>query len=105
MKLLYTHENRLIVSNAKNIVEAAGITIMLKNEFAAGGVGELSAFDTWLELWVVDNSDFEPARDLIKASFSAENTAPWVCSSCKEDNDAAFEVCWNCQNEHQAISG
>ncbi len=54
MKLVYTNENRFIVNNAKNIVEAAGITVTLKNEFSVGGIGELSAFDAWLELWVVE---------------------------------------------------
>ena len=52
MRLLYTNENRLIVSNAKNIVEDAGIDVVLRNEFAVGGMGELAVFDTWLELWV-----------------------------------------------------
>lgn len=48
MKLIYTNENRFLVSNMKNIVENAGIEVTLKNEFAFGGVGDLSPFECWL---------------------------------------------------------
>lgn len=99
MKLVYTSENRLIVSNARNIVSAAGIEVMLKNEFAAGGLGELSAFDTWLQLWVVNDSDYLRACQLIEDSLSEAGAAEWTCDSCLERNDPAFETCWKCQRD------
>lgn len=100
MRLLYTNENRLIVGNARNIVEAAGIEVTLKNEFAAGGVGELSTSDVWLELWVVEESDYDRAAGIIETSLSAEGAAQWICSHCTESNDPSFEICWNCQIEN-----
>lgn len=98
MKLIYTNENRYLVHNIQNIVENAGITIMLKNEFAAGAAGDLVPHETWLELWVVDDSDYDNAIQAIDASFSNKTDAKWVCRHCGENNDASFDFCWHCQN-------
>ena len=99
MKLLYTNENRLFVSNVKNIVECAGVEVILRNEFAGGGVGELSTIDSWLELWVVNDGDYEKANEVIVSSINSDNAQGWFCSGCAEKNDASFDYCWNCQTE------
>ena len=101
MRLLYTNENRFLVSNAKNIVENAGITVTLKNEYAGGAVGEISPFDAWLELWVVDDADYERAKQVIEASLIDDDALDWVCDRCGEHNAAAFEWCWNCHHENR----
>ncbi|MDE1463720.1 DUF2007 domain-containing protein [Spartinivicinus poritis] len=100
MKLIYTNENRFLVSNAKNLVENSGIAVTLKNEYAAGGMGDLSPLDTWLELWVVDDSDYEKAVQVIESSLSSVDSEEWNCNNCNEKNDASFEFCWSCQTEH-----
>jgi len=79
-------------------VENSGINIMLKNEFAAGAAGDLVPHETWLELWVMDDADYDRAIDAIDASFSNENALEWVCGNCLEVNDASFEFCWKCLN-------
>lgn len=99
MKLLYTQDNRYKVFNAKNIVENAGIEVILRNEFAIGAMGELSPFEAWLELWVVNDADYDKALTLIDARFAENRTGEWQCSRCQEINDPAFELCWNCQFE------
>ncbi len=103
MKLIYTNENRFLVNNVKNIVENAGIEVTLKNEFSGGAAGELVVFETWLELWVVDDADYDEAMGLIEALNSSEKGHDWVCSQCGETNDASFEICWKCQSESGAI--
>ncbi|MDC9725793.1 MAG: DUF2007 domain-containing protein [Gammaproteobacteria bacterium] len=100
MKLIYTNENRYLVHNIQNIVENAGITIMLKNEFAAGAAGDLVPHETWLELWVVNDDDYDKAMVAIDSSFSTANDAEWIYNSCKEVNNASFEFCWNCQHSN-----
>lgn len=102
MKLLYTNENTFLVNNAKNIIENLGIELVLKNEFAAGAVGEVSPFDTWLELWVVQESDYEKAAQALENIDKVEKTTEWVCSQCNEFNDPSFEICWQCQSEHSS---
>ena len=100
MQLVYTNENRLIVGNVKNILEAEGIEIVLKNEFASGAMGEVSPFDTWVELWVRNDSDYERAVSIIENAVQMGNGAEWFCRKCHEKNDGSFEICWNCQAEN-----
>ena len=99
MKLVFSDENRAVVYHARNLVEQAGIEVFLKNEYSAGVIGELSPFDNWLELWVVDDGDRDKANAII-GSFRSSGTAPeWICKHCSEPNGGAFEVCWNCGYE------
>lgn len=103
MKLLYTHPNRILVENCKNVVENAGIETLLRNEYAGGGVGELAPIETWLELWVANDSDYVKAKELVDSTFidsnETEDIPSWICGKCHEQNDASFDYCWNCQQE------
>ena len=61
MKKVFTHENRMIVYNMRNLLQGEGIETVMKNEFSGGGVGDLPAFDTWPEVWVCDEAQAELA--------------------------------------------
>lgn len=99
MKIVYTNENNFLVSNIKNLIEAQGIEVFVKNEYAQGAIGEISAFDSWPELWIVNDSDFERAMTIVNLSQTSKSAPEWQCGGCSEKNDASFEVCWNCQHE------
>ena len=99
MKLVYTNENRLIVGNARNLLEAAGIEVLLKNEFAAGGAGDIPVFEAWMEVWVVHDGDYDRACELLAGALSDEASPAWRCGRCSEDNDASFDLCWQCGAE------
>jgi hypothetical protein len=101
MKMVYTHENRFFVHNAKNIIDTAGISTLLKNEYAAGAAGDIAPFDAWLELWVLDDSDYGQAFELIEQAFDNHSQDSWGCSHCKSKNEPAFEICRACQTESQ----
>ena len=96
MRKVFTHENRMIVFNIKNLLQAAGIETVVRNEFAAGGVGELSTFDTWPELWLEDDSRFVEVETILRDVMDEDNRRAWFCRGCHEQNDAAFRICWNC---------
>ena len=99
MKLVYTHENRLLVSHAQTILENAGIENRLKNEYLMGASGDLAPIDAWMELWVNDN-DYPQAETLIRITLIDEPAGSnWLCPACKEENEPSFELCWNCQKE------
>jgi hypothetical protein len=89
------------VSNVKNLIEAQEINTFLKNEFAQGAVGEISVFDSWPEVWVVDDSDFDRAIEIVKSSQHINNAADWICQNCSETNAPSFELCWNCQHGNE----
>ena len=99
MKLIYTHPNRLIVENIKNVLENAGLKVQLQNQYAGGGVGELAPIDAWPEVWVVDDRDRERAVRAIEELRNAPQGPDWTCTRCGSDNPAAFETCWHCAGE------
>ena len=105
MRMVYTNDNRMLVGNARNLLESAGIELLVKNEFAGGVIGELSAFDAWVELWVVEDADYRRACEILETALSDRNEPDWHCSGCGEINDVAFEYCWRCQSRPPARGG
>lgn len=103
MKLVYTHENRLMVGNARGLLEAQGIDVTLRNEYVSGVTGEVPVFDTWPELWVVRDRDYERARNILDAAFSETLEAPWQCRGCGEQNAASFDFCWRCGADYRGV--
>jgi hypothetical protein len=96
MKKLYTHENRMIIFNLKNVLQEMGIKCTVINEFASGGAGDLATFDTWPELWVSDTHRFGEAESVLQKIVFDRNDDYWYCSGCQEKNGGAFELCWKC---------
>lgn len=102
MKKIYTNENNFLVHNIKNLVEAQGIKVFIKNEFAQGAIGEVAVFDAWPELWVVDDNEFDKAVEVVNSAKSSMSVKDWTCPNCTEVNGGSFEICWNCQYEKQS---
>ena len=73
MNMVNTNESCLLVGNVNNILEAHEIDVILKNEFLQGGNGELSSLDTWPELWVLKDSDYDSATSVIENSLSKDS--------------------------------
>ena len=90
MKLVYIHPSIIAVFQAKSVVEFAGIKCVIRNEFAAGAIGELAPIDAWPEVWVINDKDFERASSLIEESQKATQKADWSCTGCVNPNPAAF---------------
>ena len=98
MKLIYTHENNMLLHSAKNILAQANIESVFKNEYSAPNGGNLGISNIFQELWVVNDADYLRAREIIeKEIINPEPTTPWVCTNCKEENAGSFDFCWNCQ--------
>lgn len=71
MKLIYSHENPALVGLARNLLEDAGIAVSVKNEFSAAGMAP--PYNINQELWLLDDDDFEKARDLLSAFSEQED--------------------------------
>lgn len=99
MKLIFSNEHLFAVENVKNLLAAQGIEVMIKNEYAQGAIGEISAFDAWPEAWLVNEADFQRADEIVKASQESRSAADWICNHCQEINAASFDICWQCQHE------
>ncbi|WP_413698690.1 DUF2007 domain-containing protein [Psychromonas sp. KJ10-10] len=102
MKLLYSNENLFMVTNVKNIMEAQGIDVFIKNEFSQGAIGEISAFDAWPEVWLFNEDDFQRATEVLEASAKLCDKEDWTCENCLENNASSFEICWNCNSERKS---
>jgi hypothetical protein len=96
LKLVYTHPNIALVTQAQSLIEHEGIECALRNEYASGAVGELAPISAWPEVWVVDDNDFDRAVAIVEASRQDIDEADWRCPGCGSSNPATFESCWHC---------
>jgi len=101
MKLIYTSEDRFMVWGVINTLELAGYECHIRNEYAAGGAGDIAPIDTWPEVWLDNDIQYEDALNYLENNILQKISGgqDWVCSRCGETNGSAFEFCWNCANE------
>jgi len=101
MKLIYTSEDRFMLWNVKNILDLAGYDCHIKNEFAVGGVGDIATIETWPEVWLDNDVQFEAAKSYIESKVlkPVPSGYDWACNQCGEENASSFEFCWNCGYE------
>ena len=71
----------------QNLLTEAGIETQILNEYALGGTGEIPFTQTYPEVWLVNESDYTDARNII-ASFEhrPDAIASLICRECKEMN-------------------
>jgi hypothetical protein len=105
MQLVYTHPALIVVSQARSELERRGIKCTLRNEYAAGAIGELSPIDAWPELWVLDERDWQRAVKALEQMQTETGEADWQCGRCGNSNPATFETCWHCAAERPPTAG
>lgn len=82
------------------LLAQAGIEARVFNENAVGGMGEIPFTHAYPEVWVLNERDLQPARELVRAFERPQASSGSVaCASCGEDNPENFQTCWNCGNE------
>lgn len=101
MKLIYTHENRIMALNIRNVLINHGFDVALNNEFASSASGGLAPFDTWPEVWLLKDDDFDNAKKIIESISYNSKQAGWECKKCQEKNDESFDYCWKCHEENE----
>ena len=84
----------------QSLLAEAGIETQILNEYAQGGVGELSFTQAYPELWLVNATDTAQARDIIdKFEQRSDPVDSHPCPNCGESNPDSFEICWRCQTD------
>ena len=98
MKKLTSADSLITINHYKNLLGAEGIRSEIRNEFLGGILGEMPFVETWPELWVCNDLDFDRAKQLIESVESESTTSSpgWRCKRCGEENEGQFAACWNC---------
>lgn len=94
---LHSAPDLIALQPARDLLDAAGIPYLVRNEFLSGALGELPAQEIWPQIWVAA-ADLDRARACLQALESppATDGEPWTCPRCGEENGASFEICWQC---------
>lgn len=101
MKEVFRHHEYIRVSHFRDLVEAAGIPTMLRNEHLVHGVVEIPITEFYPNLCVMNDDDYEAAWTIIRDALEAEKVHPGEdvkCPQCGEPNPGNFAECFSCQS-------
>ncbi|HEY5643979.1 MAG TPA: DUF2007 domain-containing protein [Woeseiaceae bacterium] len=96
MKKLTSSESLITINHYRNLLAAEGIRTKIRNEHLGSILGEMPFVEVWPELWIVNDLDFDRAKQLVESIETESETTPWTCARCGEVNEGQFAVCWNC---------
>ena len=89
----------------QSLLAEADIETRILNEYAQGGIGELSFTHAYPELWLINADDAARARDIIeKFEHRGESIGSSLCPNCGENNPDSFEICWRCQSDLPTVT-
>lgn len=101
MKKVYIAKNPADAHLLKGLLEGENIEAKVRGEFLYGVRGEVPITpDTCPSVWVMDDSDYDKALELVSTFREGESPNPieveaWRCS-CGEENESQFTECWSC---------
>ena len=106
MKKVYSSDSYFLVGHLRQLLECQHIECIAKNEFLLGGVGEIPPTECWPELWVVEDFQYEKARQLVEGFLASapDNDADWHCPECGVRLEGQFTACWRCGTERPILS-
>ena len=64
MKRVFSTHNLQLAHHKKNLLEAAGIRVALRNEMLSSAMGELPPAETQVEVWV-EEKDYEKSQSIL----------------------------------------
>ena len=93
MKRVFSSWNLAAVHHARNVLDAAGIRAVVKNEYLSSAMGDLPPAECQAELWLLREADLKLAEEIL-FQMPPQGEA-WKCR-CGEELGAQFAQCWNC---------
>lgn len=79
-----------------DLLRQDGLDVTIMNEHARGGMGDLPFTETYPEVWLVCEADWNRAQVVLDRFRSAPYTKVVFCTECREENPGTFEICWKC---------
>jgi Putative prokaryotic signal transducing protein len=92
LKRVYSSFNQTAVYHARNLLQAEGIEVMVRNAMLSSAMGELPPAECQMELWVMNDADAARAQAVLQKTVSGPE---WTCA-CGEKLGAQFTQCWKC---------
>lgn len=104
MKRIFSSHDLISVHHARNLLEAAGIAAVVRNELLSSAMGELPPAECQAELWVLDDGETERAEQILREGRlpQAAEGASWRCTRCGEMLEGQFTQCWRCGTTRSA---
>jgi len=93
LKRVFSSWNLAAVHHARNVLDAAGIRAVVKNEYLSSAMGDLPPAECQAELWLLREADLHLAEEILFRSRPQGEA--WKCG-CGETLGAQFSQCWNC---------
>lgn len=103
MKEVFTHPDPTVVGFHKSILDQAGITSFVRNEYTSAALG--AGMMGWIQspvfdpvLCITEDDRYEEAVELLRNTVTPAVTdrPDWECSKCGESVPGNFDACWNC---------
>lgn len=104
MKKVFTHTDFSRVGHYQAVLEEKGIRTCVNKKDSSALAGGIPYADTWPELCVLDDGDFDVAMKTIKETDASFNIPieSWSCPKCNEEIEEGFGECWNCGTPKQS---
>lgn len=104
MKQVFVSQSLIEVEMRKEWLEQAGIRCTIKNQRISGLAGEIPFTETFPEVWVLDDQDYDRARQLLEEETELPSSSQdfWICPGCSERHGGSFGACWKCGQEKPA---
>jgi Putative prokaryotic signal transducing protein len=99
LKRVASSYNLQLVHHWRNVLDAAGIRAVVKNEILSSAMGELPPAECQAEVWVLNEADAARAASILQGQVSG---ADWTCA-CGEKLGPQFTQCWRCSSYRPAI--
>jgi len=98
MKEVCRYRDFTIVAQYRDLLEREGIPTFIRNENLSST--EVSITEFFPNLCVLNDSDYEPALEILKTHREKAEVLAQVeldCLSCGEKNPGTFELCFSCE--------
>jgi hypothetical protein len=92
VKRIFSTHNLQLAHHKKNLLEAAGIRAVVRNEMLSSAMGELPPAETQVEVWILNGEDAARADNLLR---QIPQGPEWKCG-CGETLGPQFTQCWSC---------
>ena len=93
----YTARSRFDAYLLADRLNQAGIRAHVFNEHASSIVGDVPPDVALPQVWLDDDADQARALAVLRDhNVARRRTGVVFCRSCREENPATFEICWNC---------